>query len=488
MNGITFQTASQVAAAIRDGQTSAVEVVEGLLARIEQYNPALNAIITLEADVARHQARQADEALRRGEPCGSLHGVPITIKDSFETAGMRTVSGFLPFTNHVPQVDAPPVTRLRQAGAILLGKTNLPTLASGIQTNNPVFGRTNNPWDLERTPGGSSGGAAAAVSAGLTCLDLGSDIGGSIRIPAHFCGIYGLKATGGRISGKGHLSSPKQLVVPSGWEALLQMGSFGPLARSVADLRLCFPIVAEPGTPNLEPGAALPPSDLRIAWTDDFGGTPLDADTKRLMQHLADDLKSAGCRVKKQNNPGFDYAEAWYVSGSCLGCINTLFQPRALQLLRRAISPLVSLLGGKNALLKGVYAGATLKPGMIQDILARRAEIIEAFERFLSSWDAWIVPVFPCPAFTHRSKSAPIEVGDQKMPQLMANLLHSVIFNMTGSPVVTIPIGFSSQGLPVGVQVVGRRWQELDLLNVAEQIAKQTVGYQPPPAYAPAGR
>ncbi len=222
-------TAGQAAKAIKTGQTSSSDLVKELLAYIEEHNPPLNAIVTLDAEGALRQARVADEMLQRGKLIGPLHGVPITIKDSFETAGMRTVSGFPPFANRIPSEDAPPVARLRKAGAIILGKTNLPTLASGIQSNNPVFGRTNNPWDLTRTPGGSSGGPAAAISAGLSYLELGSDIGGSIRIPAHFCGVYGLKCTGGRVSGKGHLASPKPLALPKGYEALLQLASIGPL-------------------------------------------------------------------------------------------------------------------------------------------------------------------------------------------------------------------------------------------------------------------
>ncbi len=249
MTDESIRTASQIATAIRAHEVTAVQVLEDLISRVEKYNPALNAIVTLDIDRARRRAQEADEALSQDQIWGPLHGVPITIKDSFETVGLRTVSGYPPFAQRVPNEDAPPVARLRQAGAIILGKTNLPTLASGIQSNNPVFGRTNNPWDLSRTPGGSSGGAAAAISAALSYLDLGSDIGGSIRIPAHFCGVYGLKATGGRISGKGHLSSPKRLVVPPGWEPLLQLGSFGPLARSIDDLRLCLPIITEPTAP-----------------------------------------------------------------------------------------------------------------------------------------------------------------------------------------------------------------------------------------------
>jgi len=483
MDITTTDTASQAAKAIRTGQVTSYDLVKELLATIDKCNPALNAIVTLDAEGALRQAKAADELLQRGEAMGPLHGVPITIKDSFETAGMRTVSGFPPFANRIPSADAPPVARLRQAGAIILGKTNLPTLASGIQTNNPVFGRTNNPWDLARTPGGSSGGAAAVIAAGLSYLEMGSDIGGSIRIPAHFCGVYGLKCTGGRVSGKGHLASPKPLAVPQGWEALLQLASIGPLARSIDDLRLAFPIIAEAGTPGLGP---LPENGqthlahLRVAWTDDFGAAPLDGESRRLMGALADQLKQAGCQVEHIASAGFDYEEAWFVAGACLGAINTLFQPPMLQQVRKRTGPVLGRMGHPHALRRGLYTGMTLRPQTVADMLKKRLALIEQCEQFLSGYDAWICPVFPTPAFTHRKPDAPIEVDGQPLAQILANLLHSVIFNVTGHPVVTIPIGLTTQGLPVGVQVVGRRWQEMALLNTADQIAAQTSGYQSP--------
>jgi amidase len=480
MEDITTLTASQAVEAVKNGSIKSIELVNALLARIEKENPALNAIVTLDADGARRGARSADEALQQGVRPGALHGLPITIKDSFETAGMRTVSGFPPFANRIPGEDASPVGRLRKAGAIILGKTNLPSLANGIQTNNPVFGSTNNPWDLARTPGGSSGGAAAAISARLSYLELGSDIGGSIRIPAHFCGVYGLKCTGGRVSGKGHLSSPKKLVVPKGWEGLLQLGSMGPLARSIDDLRLAFPILAEPGTPGLDQPPVKELARLRIAYSDDFGGTPLDNESRRLMLALTSRLMAAGAQVEFNIGPGFDYEEAWFVSGACLGAINTLFQPPLMQQLRKLMAPVLTHLGRPHALQRGLYSGASLRPQTIQDMLKKRQALIEQCEGFLGEWDAWICPVFPTSAFTHRKMDAPIEVDGRPFPQLLANLLHSVIFNVTGHPVVTIPVGLTSQGLPVGVQIVGRRWMEMTLLNTAQQIAAQTSGFQAP--------
>ena len=193
--GLVFSSAHEVAAAIRDRRVSAVEVVNAYLARIARHNPALNAIVTLNEEGALARASEADAALARGEFWGPLHGVPVTIKDSFATAGLRTTSGFAPLANYIPAVDATVVARLRAAGAIVLGKTNLPMLVHGFQSDNAIFGRSNNPWDLERTPGGSTGGGAAALAAGLSALEMGSDYGGSVRIPAHYCGVYSLKPT-----------------------------------------------------------------------------------------------------------------------------------------------------------------------------------------------------------------------------------------------------------------------------------------------------
>ncbi len=199
MNDLVFCSAHDLAFKMRERSVSASEVVDAFMAQIVRHNPTVNAIVTLDEERARLRAKEADTALAHGELWGPLHGVPFTLKDVLETEGVRTTSGFPPLGDYIPTVDAPVVARLRQAGGILLGKTNLPTLAGGNLTDNPIFGRTNNPWDLERTPGGSSGGSAAALAAGMTPLDVGSDAGGSVRLPAHCCGVYALKPTEHRV-------------------------------------------------------------------------------------------------------------------------------------------------------------------------------------------------------------------------------------------------------------------------------------------------
>jgi Asp-tRNA(Asn)/Glu-tRNA(Gln) amidotransferase A subunit family amidase len=333
MSELTLFTAAQLAAMIREHRVSAVEVLEAHLAHIAKHNPRLNAIVTLDEAKAHERARQADAALARGESWSALHGVPVTIKDAFETAGLRTTSGYKPWSNYVPQNDAPAVARLRQAGAIILGKTNLPALAAGSQTVNDVFGRTNNPWSVAYTPGGSTGGGAAAVAVGLSPLELGSDISGSIRAPAHFCGIFGLKPTSGRISVLGHRSSAQPLRLPQEWRGLLQLPVAGPLARSVADLRLALTVLADPGTPALEPAPPKPLRDLRIAWTDEMSILPISADTRAAIQTLACKLSDASATVARHTAPNIDYAEAWELAAEALATINTLMQPSLMRAL-----------------------------------------------------------------------------------------------------------------------------------------------------------
>ena len=251
-----FSSAAELAAAIRARRVTARELVELYLARIEKHNGALNAVCTLDAAGARQRAREADDALARGELWGPLHGVPMTIKDALETAGLRTTGGHPPLRDYVPRTDASAVAKLKGAGAILLGKTNVPPLSADYRADNEIFGRTNNPWNLERTPGGSSGGAAAAVAAGLTGFDVGSDLAGSVRTPAHFCGLFGLKPTERRVPNTGHIPEPPGLP-----RAVRHMNVLGPLARSVQDLALvtkamCGPDDSEwdvPPVPWLEP-------------------------------------------------------------------------------------------------------------------------------------------------------------------------------------------------------------------------------------------
>ena len=303
MSDLIFRPAHELAQMIRCRQLSATELCDAYLSQIARHNSKLNAICTLDEDSARDRAKQADEALAKGELWGPLHGVPITIKDFYETQGLRTTAGYTPLKDYVPVQDATVVSRLRKAGAVVLGKTNPSDVNGAYQSANDIFPRVNNPWNVDYTSGGSSGGSAAAVAAGFSALDVGSDVAGSVRQPAHCCGIYGLKPTEGRVSLAGHI-----LETPDSPHCIRQMLVPGPLARSVEDLRLCFSLIAGsdsrrpylPPVPLDEPSSK-PLKELRIAWSDDFR-VPVAADIQSVFRSAVSRL-SADCTVLENWSP-----------------------------------------------------------------------------------------------------------------------------------------------------------------------------------------
>ena len=464
MSDLNFSSVLQLATLIRTRQVSALEVSNSFLAQIERHNGGLNAIVTLDGDNARARAAQADEALARGEVWGALHGVPVTIKDSLETAGLRTTAGFPPLSDYVPAVDATVVSRLRQAGAVILGKTNLPTLAMAYQTDNPIFGRSNNPWDLDRTPGGSTGGGAAAVAAGLSALEIGSDLGGSLRIPAHFCGLCALMATNHRISRVGHIPE-----LPGAPRGLRFAGVMGPLARSVDDLELALRLLAGPDGRWWEvPPVPLddPPArelgDLRIAWTDDFGGVPVTAVTRGGLAELAQELSRAGVTVERKMPQDFDLEMAWETATELISAeTGSALSPE--QEMARAEQ------GGfdpdsEDPMARGFSRGVHASMRQVTAVRMRRDALIAAMEAFLEDWDVLLCPVTTTPAPPHLPVGSPIDVDGQEVSYWIAGGAYTMPFNLTGQPVVVIPLTQSAEGLPIGVQIVGRRWGEMPLL------------------------
>lgn len=473
MSEITCLSATELAERILDRSIRSAEAVEAFLSRIEARNPGLNALVTLDEASARRQARQADRALDRDEPVGPFHGVPFTVKDCWETAGLRTTCGYPPLEDHVPDGDATAVARLREAGAVLLGKSNPAMLAADWQTDNPIFGRTTNPWDPSRTPGGSSGGSGAAVAAGLSPLDLASDSGGSIRVPSHFCGVAGLKPTEGRVPSRGHVPDwhlpgrePKGL--------LRHMGVYGPIARSVEDLRLCFSVLAgrdprEPGMPPVPPADPPPrePGSLRIAWTGRFGEAPLGAETTGVLEDVAGKLEAAGAEVERVE-PDLPFEVAWRTWGEIAAAEIGAGMPlwlRGMFLLR-----FLSMADRSSPPRKGLKRGISLGGAGLVAALARRDETIRGVDRVLEGRDAWLCPVAATPAFEHRKPGAPIPVDGVDAPYVLAAAGYTTPFSLSGHPVVALPVGRTPAGLPVGVQVVGRRWEDERLLAVAEAL------------------
>ncbi|MBW4694242.1 MAG: amidase [Lyngbya sp. HA4199-MV5] len=492
MSDLVFKSAVELAQMIRDRTISSVEVLNTHLDQIAKHNPKLNTICTLDEANARARAKQADEALAKGENWGALHGVPITIKDIFETAGLRTTAGYIPLKDYVPQQDATVVVKLRSAGAIIIGKTNMPELAGDYQSTNSLFPRVNNPWNVDYTAGGSSGGSAAAVAAGLSPLDLGNDFGGSIRQPAHFCGVYGLKPTDRRVSTAGQIPE-----VPGMPHCLRQMMTTGCLARSLKDIRLCFSLIAgaDPRRPDVPPipldnpfEKALP--NLKIAWIDQWQEVPVSRETRAAMQMVRQTLEQAGAKIDHWLPPDFDLSMMLNLYSRMAAYVNNYAQPKDRYNIRRSLTLLFRTATQGDPELRRLgnfsrYLPELLNPSLkgYFEALTERDRLIAQMDAALDAWDVWLTPVAATPAFTHRPAWSAIEIDGRSYPHGVANGAYTMPFNLSGHPAVVIPIGQTQNGLPIGMQIVGKRWREMELLAIAQQIDTIISGFQPPSGY-----
>jgi amidase len=491
MNLLDTLSASRAAEEIAAGRLSAVELLEACARQIARHNPTINALVTLDLAGARRTAEAADVVIRQsGIPKEQpLLGLPISIKDAFATQGLRTTSSFPPLADYLPTRDATVVARLKAAGAVLLGKSNLSELAGDPQCWSPLFGPTHNPWDRERTPGGSSGGAAAAIAMGFSLLEAGSDIAGSIRIPAAYCGVAGLKATENRIPRTGHIPH-----LPGRPRTVRHLLSFGLLGRRVADLQLGFPLIAGPDgedceVPPIPAGLPFPPVErpLRIAWSDDFAGTPLCRRTRQGLQQTVDKLHAAGHRVERCAPDRFAIEDAWQAFGTLAGSEIG----RGLPSWQRLFFSLGStFLPRRQILGRAFVGGAHATPGQYNSALVRREQLIAALEDFLGQWDIWLCPTAPTvayPAFPiPRFRPPPsLLIDDQPLSYIEATISLTAPFSLTGSPVVALPTDVVD-GLPVGLQVVGRRWQEDQLLQHC-RILEECLGNYPLPPLAERG-
>ena len=477
-----FSTATEIAAAIRLRRFSASDVLDLYFERIKKHNPALNAICTLDEAGARARAHEADAALAHGQLWGPLHGVPMTIKDALETAGVRTTGGYPPLSNHVPKKDATAVARLKAAGAVLIGKTNVPPLSADGRADNPIFGRTNNPWNLERTPGGSTGGGAAAVAAGLSPFDVGSDLAASVRVPAHWCGLFGLKPTEGRVPNTGHIPE-----VPGTPHALRHMNTLGPLARSVDDLAAILKVIAGPDDRDwetapapLDDAAAQPLSSYRFCWTTRFASETPSRETTHAITDLVHKLSQLGVKVEDRSPAGFSFDEAWETWGEVVIAERVVTQGDAA---RERVQKLHASLGDLPVA-RGAARGARASVADYMGALTRRDRLITALEAFFADCDAWLCPVAYGPAIGHVPFGTPIDVDERQVPYFLATTAFTCPFNLTGHPAVVLPLAITKQGLPIGVQLLGRRWSEPALLALAKQLSAITGPFRAPSGFS----
>jgi len=488
MDELAFATANQLASAIRARRVSSREAVEALLARTAKYNPRLNAIVTLDVERALQRAAEADAALARGDAVGPLHGVPITIKDCFETAGLRTTSGFPGLRDYVPERDASAVARLRSAGAIIIGKTNMPPLAAGNVSDNDLFGRSSNPWDLARTPGGSTGGGAAAVAAGLSPLELGSDYSGSLRQPAHYSGVLTIRPTEHRVPTTGHIPP-----MPGAATSTRHMNTVGPVARSIDDLELALRVISGPDGVEwevppvpLDPVAPRAPASLRVAFSAGMAGLPVEPVIAQAIRRFATELERAGAGIDEIAPPGFDAVDAIETYGELAASergagVSPEQEAQDLANLGVALDHPEADRRGRAR-----RQNATVRDYMTT--LMHRDRLIAALDTFLGGFDAFLCPVAMTPAFTHRPNRAPVAVNGVDVGGWTASFGYTAPFAVTGNPVLVLPIAWErwdgTAMLPIGVQVVGRRWAESRLFAIGRALEQVTGGFRRPPGYS----
>ncbi len=469
MDQLTFFSATEMAERIRQKKTSPVEVVRAHLERIEKLNPRLNAIVSLDRGRARAEARAAEAAVMRGDSVGPLHGVPVTVKSSIDVAGLRAECGSKLRAGYVATADAPLVARLRRAGAIILGTTNVPEMLMAYETDNLLYGRTNNPWALDRTPGGSSGGEAAAIAAGCSAGGVGSDGGGSIRVPAHFSGICGLKPTPGRIPATGHF--------PASVGPFAHLGVVGPMARTVGDLEILLRVMAGPdiGDTSAAPVAFRRLSEdetrrIRIGYFEDDGRTPVTPETRAAVRQAVETLKQQGFEVTAFRPEGLEQArQAWWVLFGLAG--GMLFQPMVAG--REAeLGPILRELIGVVRGEPPLTAERLLNTLIERDVL--RGQLLKQ----MNELPVLLCPVAAGPAFRHS------EIGwstDGHIASYLDTMSYSQWCNLLGNPAATVPVGRSPEGLPIGVQIVGRPWEEETVLAIAARIERGRGGWQGPP-------
>ncbi len=477
--------AARLAAALRAGDVSSRELLDLYLARVEAADPALNAVVTLDAERAHGLARAADEALARGEPAGPLHGLPVTIKDTIETEGLRTTSGAPWLAGHVPDRDATAVARLKAAGAIVFGKTNCPLYGGDAQSENVVFGTTGNPWDTDRSPGGSSGGSAAALAAGQTALELGSDIGGSVRNPAHYCGVYGHKPSFGIIPTRGHIPPPPGALSP------VDLAVVGPLGRAAEDLALALDVLAGPDETDgpawrldLPAPRASSLEGYRVAgWLED-PACPIDSTVGDVLSDAVDALARAGASIDSRRRPDFALSEAHRTYQRLLyGATTAGLANRVYGTLLAKAEELEPTDDGRSA--------RYLRDGTARhrDWLAadeQRAGYRERWRDFFKDFDILLCPTVPTTAIRHDhsniNRRTITVTGETR--DYWDQIIWAGMASMAGLPATVAPVGRASDGLPVGIQIMGPYLEDSSTIDFAQRLAEVVGGYEPPPAFA----
>ena len=477
-----FNSAHEILEKIKQREVSSLEVLESFLAQVEKVNPKINAIVALDAERAKEKAIEADNKINLKSKLGPLHGLPMTIKDAFEVEGIVSTGGNPAWKDNIPKRNAEAVQRLVDAGAIIFGKTNVPFLSSDLQSFNKIYGTTNNPWDLERTPGGSSGGSAAALAAGMTPLELGSDIGGSIRVPAHFCGLYGHKPSYNIISEVGHMPPPPGSILTGNGLSVA-----GPLARSPEDLEIALDILVSAQEQDshawkvkLPKARTKKTKELKIAVWPDEPYAEADNEITNLIKDTAEDLRYAGAKVETVDLP-ISFEEIDKIYSLLLNPLMLAGSPKAtfetLAKLNESLDP------NDVSELAKVARGSVLKHADWVLVNAMRQNMRQKWREFFNKFDVILCPTCITPAFKHNHNPVherKLTINGKDDEYLRATLWAGPAVS-AGLPSTNVPIGMSSNNLPVSMQITGPYLEDKTCLEVAKVVRNLRGGFKIPP-------
>ena len=481
---LNYGTTKELVGALAAGKISALELTDHVIARIEAVDQKLNAIVARDFDRGRDAAKSADAALARGER-RPLLGIPMVVKESFDVAGLPTTWGVPQFKNFVPQDDAVVVARVKAAGAVILGKTNVPYLLGDWQSYNDIYGTTNNPWDLGRTPGGSSGGSSAALAAGFGPLSLGSDIGGSLRVPAHYCGIYAHKPTLNLIPPRGH--RPPGMV-----QRVSDLAVVGPMARSAADLDLALDVTAGPdeARAGIAYRLALPKArhehlkDFRVLVIGDHPSVPTAAAVRAALDLLSQRLVKAGAKVAHASPLQPDLAASARLYMRLL--MSALSERWPAEIYQQAQTTAAAVKPDDDSLEAERHRGAVLSHRDWAAADTARIALQQQWADVFREWDVVLCPPMPTPAFVHDHSpmlERRVEI-DGKQFSFFDQLVWPEIATTPGLPATAAPIGLSDTGLPIGVQIVGPYLEDRTPIAFAALMEREFGGFVPPPGYA----
>ena len=477
-----FDSAHEILEKIKQREVSSLEVLESFLAQVEKVNPTINAVVALDIERAKEKAKEADNKINLKSKLGPLHGLPMTIKDAFEVEGIVSTGGNPAWKDNIPKRNAEAVQRLVDAGAIIFGKTNVPFLSSDLQSFNKIYGTTNNPWDLERTPGGSSGGSAAALAAGMTPLELGSDIGGSIRVPAHFCGLYGHKPSYNIISEVGHMPPPPGSILTGNGLSVA-----GPLARSPEDLEIALDVLVSAQEQDSQAWKIKLPKartkkikELKIAVWPDEPYAEADDEITNLIKDTAEDLKRAGAKVETVDLP-ISFEEIDKIYSLLLNPLMLAGSPKetfeTLAKLNESLDP------NDVSELAKVARGSVLKHADWVLVNAMRQNMRQKWREFFNKFDVILCPTCITTAFKHNHNPVherKLTINGKDDEYLRATLWAGPAVS-AGLPSTNVPIGMSSNNLPISMQITGPYLEDKTCLEVAKVVRNIRGGFKIPP-------